>query len=107
MIRPANERGPYEHLVRQRFGAGGPDAVAAASFLPYAAMGSARLDHLEACLETVQADNIEGDVAECGTGRGGGAIFMRAFLDAHEITGRDVWVADAFRSTRRRRRRSS
>ena len=85
--------------MRQRFGAAGPDDEAAASFLPYAAMGRARLDHLEACLDVVRTEGIEGDLAECGTGRGGGAIFMRAFLDAHEIPDREVWVADRFRAT--------
>ena len=27
------------------------------------------------------------DLAECGTGRGGGAIFLRAYLDGHEVPG--------------------
>jgi hypothetical protein len=47
----------------------------------------------------LRTEGIEGDLAECGTGRGGGAIFMRAFLDAHEIPDREVWVADGFRAT--------
>ena len=33
-----------------------------------------------------------------GTGRGGGAIFMRAWLDAHDVADRKVWVADRFRA---------
>ena len=40
-----------------------------------------------------------GDLVECGTGRGGGAIFMRGYLEAHEIAGRKVWVADRFRAS--------
>ena len=30
------------------------------------------------------ANGVEGDLVECGTGRGGGAIFMRGYLEAHE-----------------------
>jgi cephalosporin hydroxylase len=62
-------------------------------------MGRGRLEHLEACLDAVRVEGIEGDLAECGTGRGGGAIFMRAYLDAHELAERAVWVADRFRAT--------
>ena len=61
-------------------------------------MGRARLDQLEACLDTVRIEGIEGDLAECGTGKGGGTIFMRAYLDAHELHDREVWVADRFRA---------
>ena len=87
----------YRRLVTQRFGAAGPDEEGARSFLPFTAMGRTRLDHLERCLEAVRAESVPGDFAECGTGRGGGAIFMRAFVDAHEMD-RRVWVADRFRA---------
>lgn len=93
------DRVVYERLARQRSGTAGPDDDAASSFLPYTAMGRGRLDHLEACLDAVRSDGIEGDLAECGTGRGGGAIFMRAYVDAHEMPDREVWVVDRFRAT--------
>jgi cephalosporin hydroxylase len=64
---------------------------------PYAAMGRTRLDRLERCLETVRVESVPGDLMECGTWRGGGAIFMRGFLDAYEMRRRQVWVADGFR----------
>ena len=57
-----------------------------------------QLDHLERCLDAVRTDEVPGDLVECGTGRGGGAIFMRAYLDAHELPDRQVWVSIAFRS---------
>ena len=42
-------------------------------------MGRARLDHLERVPRRgARADGVAGDLVECGTGRGGGAIFMRA-----------------------------
>lgn len=85
-------------LQRARFGDAGPDAAAASSFLPYTAMGRSRLDHLEACLDTVASGGVAGDLVEAGTGRGGGAIFLRAYLEGHEINDRHVWVADHFRS---------
>jgi cephalosporin hydroxylase len=85
-------------VLRQRTGQAGPDAAGAASFLPFTAMGKPRIDHLESCLEIVRTEGVPGDLVECGTGRGGGAVFLRAFLEAHEIVDREVWVADRFRS---------
>ncbi|MBK5289953.1 MAG: class I SAM-dependent methyltransferase [Acidimicrobiia bacterium] len=93
-----NEQTAYRRIARNRFGPGGPDAGAATNFLPYTPMGRAQLDHLEHCLDTVCAAQVPGDLVEYGTGRGGGAIFMRAYLDAHEIAERNVLVADRFRA---------
>jgi cephalosporin hydroxylase len=89
----------YRKVERQRFATGGPDDPAATSFLPYTAAGRNQLDHLEASLDAVRQDGVTGDLVECGTGRGGGAIFMRAYLDAHEVPEATVWVADRFRSS--------
>jgi cephalosporin hydroxylase len=89
----------YRRIERQRFDAAGPDDAAASSFLPYAAMGRQQLDRIEATLDAVRADGIVGDLVECGTGRGGGAIFMRVYLDAHEVEATRVWVVDRFRSS--------
>jgi cephalosporin hydroxylase len=94
-----NAQEAYQKLERQRFAPAGPDDAAATSFLPYAPMGKGQLDHLEASLDAVRQDGISGDLVECGTGRGGGAIFMRAYLDTHEVAGTRVWVADRFRSS--------
>ena len=79
----------------------GPVAAdrAGASSLPFTDMGRVRLDHLERCLDTVREDAVPGDLAEVGTGRGGGAIFFRGYIDAHELPDRQVWVADRFRAT--------
>ena len=89
----------YRKLERQRFATPGPDDPAATSLLPYTAAGKTQLDHLEASLDAVRRDGVAGDLVECGTGRGGGAIFMRAYLDAHEVPETRVWVADRFRSS--------
>ena len=59
-------------------------------------VGLGRLDDLQACVETVVADGIEGDVIEAGTWRGGAAILARATLDTLGDE-RTVWVADSFR----------
>jgi cephalosporin hydroxylase len=103
---PDQLRDPARHhqvamgrLQRARTGPAGPDDAAARSFVPYTAMGRPQLDHLHTCLDRIRAEEIDGDLAECGTGRGGGAIFLRAYLDAHELGGVAVWVADRFRST--------
>ena len=59
-------------------------------------IGFPRLDNIQYCVETVLRDGVPGDVLEAGVWRGGGSIFMRAVLAAHNITDRRVFVADSF-----------
>ena len=59
-------------------------------------IGLKRLDNLQYCMETVIADNIQGDFIETGVWRGGACIFMRGVLRAYGIVDRMVWVADSF-----------
>ena len=59
-------------------------------------VGLLRLDHLQSYIERVLADDIPGDLIECGVWRGGACIFMRGVLKAY-AAGRTVWVADSFR----------
>jgi hypothetical protein len=58
-------------------------------------VGLGRLDDLQACVETVVADGVEGDLIEAGAWRGGASILMRATLDTLGDA-RTVWVADSF-----------
>jgi O-methyltransferase len=58
-------------------------------------VGLGRLDDLQACVESVVADGVEGDLIEAGAWRGGASILMRATLDAAGDE-RTVWVADSF-----------
>ena len=58
-------------------------------------VGLGRLDDLQACVESVVADGVEGDLIEAGAWRGGASILMRATLDAlgddaHGLGGRLV-----------------
>jgi cephalosporin hydroxylase len=64
--------------------------------LSYAAMGRPQLEYLEGALTALSAAHVPGDLAEIGVGRGGGAIFMRGFLEAHQLPDRQVCVADRF-----------
>ncbi|MDQ0417328.1 hypothetical protein J2Z48_001501 [Croceifilum oryzae] len=64
--------------------------------IAHSMIGRKRMDHLQQCMESVKAENIEGDFIETGVWRGGSCIFMRGFLEAHGITDRKVWVADSF-----------
>jgi O-methyltransferase len=59
-------------------------------------VGLERLDDLQACIESVVADGVEGDVIEAGAWRGGASILARATLDSLGDD-RTVWVADSFR----------
>lgn len=58
-------------------------------------IGRKRMDNLQHCLETVLADEVPGDVMECGVWRGGACAFAKAVLDAHG-SDRTVWLADSF-----------
>jgi hypothetical protein len=58
-------------------------------------IGLRRLDDLQACVESVVSDGVEGDLIEAGAWRGGAAILMRATLDCLGED-RTVWVADSF-----------
>lgn len=55
-----------------------------------------RLDNIQFCVEQCLADQVPGDLIECGVWRGGSVILMRGILAAHQITDRSVWVADSF-----------
>jgi cephalosporin hydroxylase len=74
--------------------------TATSEALAYAAVGRVRLDHLEGCLDVIRNEGVEGDLVEAGTGRGGTAIFMRGYLDVHDVPDRRVWVADRFDGSR-------
>jgi O-methyltransferase len=64
--------------------------------LGYSMIGLRRLDNLQACVESVLEEGVEGDLIETGVWRGGACILMRAILKAHEIGNRNVWLADSF-----------
>jgi O-methyltransferase len=59
-------------------------------------VGLDRLDDLQACVESVVRDGIEGDLIEAGAWRGGASILARATLDSLGADERTVWVADSF-----------
>ncbi len=59
-------------------------------------VGISRLEQLETCVADVIADDVPGDFIETGVWRGGASIFMRALLDVHGDTSRNVWLADSF-----------
>jgi O-methyltransferase len=59
-------------------------------------IGMARLDDLQACVESVVAQGVGGDLIEAGAWRGGASILMRATLDSLGADERTVWVADSF-----------
>ncbi len=37
---------------------------------------------------------VEGDLFDCGAGRGGSAIFMRGYLEAYGLLVANVWLAE-------------
>ena len=59
-------------------------------------IGRARLSHLRRLTEATLRDGVPGDYIETGVWRGGACILMRAVLAAHEVTDRQVFVADSF-----------
>jgi O-methyltransferase len=59
-------------------------------------VGLTRLDDLQACVECVVSEGVDGDLIEVGAWRGGASILMRATLDTLGADDRTVWVADSF-----------
>jgi O-methyltransferase len=58
-------------------------------------VGLARLDDLQACVESVVDDGVAGNLIEAGAWRGGASILMRATLDSLGDQ-RQLFVADSF-----------
>jgi O-methyltransferase len=59
-------------------------------------LGRKRLDNIEHCFRSIVAESVPGDFIECGVWRGGAVAFMRGLLEAYDVVGRTVWVADSF-----------
>jgi O-methyltransferase len=59
-------------------------------------IGMQRLTSLQHCVEKVLAEDVPGDLVECGVWRGGACILMRAVLAAYGDEKRCVWLADSF-----------
>ena len=89
----------YQRIDTQRHGPAGPDDSAVRSFLPYTAIGRARLDAIESALDHLRTGAIDGDLVEVHAGGGGVGVFLRGYLDAYELVGRRVWVVDRFRAS--------
>ena len=64
-------------------------------------IGMKRLTSLQESVETVLADDVPGDLVECGVWRGGACILMRAVLAAYGDEKRSVWLADSFQGVPR------
>jgi len=64
-------------------------------------IGMRRLTNLQQSVETVIAEDIPGDLVECGVWRGGACILMRAVLAAYGDHTRSVWLADSFQGVPR------
>jgi O-methyltransferase len=59
-------------------------------------IGDARLNNIQQCVTSILEDGVAGDLLEAGVWRGGAAILMRAVLAAHDVSDRNVWLADSF-----------
>ena len=64
--------------------------------VPYADCGIPALDQVRAIVRTVAEEGLSGDLAICGVGRGGTAVFLRACLEAFGLGGRTMWLVDRF-----------
>ncbi len=59
-------------------------------------IGLRRLENLQACLECVLSEGVQGDIVETGVWRGGASIFVRGVLVAYGVHDRVVWAVDSF-----------
>ena len=93
-----NLRGLWQRIELARRTGRAADDRGITSFFPHTTMGRARINHLHTALDEVRTEGIAGDVAEVGVGRGGGAVFLRGYLNVHDLLDRQVWVVDEFRA---------
>lgn len=59
-------------------------------------MGMGALENLHEAMRQAMGNQVPGDFVETGVWRGGGTIYMRAFLEAYSEPQRRVWVCDSF-----------
>lgn len=97
--RTGDTRRPDSQIKSRELAAGELGLRVMGSDWPFSGLtmvGLERLDDLQACVESIVADGVEGDVIEAGAWRGGASILARATLDSLGDK-RTVWVADSFR----------
>jgi cephalosporin hydroxylase len=82
----------------RRVGMPPPDGPAPASGYAWTPLGRAGLDQLHGCLDELRHDLVRGDLADCGTDRGGAGIFLQAYRTAHGRPERQLWVVSRFRA---------
>lgn len=59
-------------------------------------IGTTRLQNVRACVESVIAEGIPGNLIEAGCWRGGAGLMMKGVLEAYGDTEREVYLADSF-----------
>lgn len=59
-------------------------------------LSPARLDNIKNCIEDIIKNQISGDLIETGIWRGGSVIYMKAVLNANNISDKIIWGADSF-----------
>lgn len=64
--------------------------------VPMSLLSKGQLDLIEWAVSDIVARAVPGDLIEAGVWRGGAVILMRALLDVHSITDRQVVAADSF-----------
>jgi hypothetical protein len=65
----------------------------------YLPLGRELLDGLQGFLDTIRTEPVRGEVIDCGVGRGGAGIFLRAYLEAYDLD-RQLFVVDSSDLTR-------
>lgn len=106
-IKPSS-KGPFFNLLRNAVAGwlyldnAGDDPGAAGPLSPgwsgHTMVGVHKLDWIQAMIEGIVRDNIQGDIVECGAWRGGASIFTKGVVDSLEPEGRrQIIVADTFR----------
>jgi cephalosporin hydroxylase len=88
----------FDELRARRRSGRQSDEEGFGSYFPLTEMGRVRLDRLERALDTIRLEGVPGQFVECGTGRGGGGVFLRGYLRAYDMRWRRVFVADPFRA---------
>ena len=70
----------------------------------WAPAGRPGLDALLRALDDVRTHHVPGQLVSVAEGRGGAGILLRAYLEAHRMADRDVWLAGRWRAAADERR---
>lgn len=86
----------FKRIAQARRAGRSADELKGMNHYPYTDMGRAAIDHLDGIVASIADRDVPGDFVDCGVGRGGAAVLMRAGFEAYGIREAGLWLIDPF-----------